>query len=94
MNVLKKQCIVETHSEYLINRLRYLTAMSQDRTLSEDIILYFVEKNAGQSHYTEIRINEFGVIPNWPKGFFDENEEISAAILKAAMQKKKYRAKV
>ena len=92
MTMLGKQCIVETHSEYLINRLRYLAAISEGKDISERVILYFVEKNRGHSCYKPIRINEFGVIPDWPKGFFDENEENAAALLKAAMEKRKSRA--
>jgi predicted ATPase len=89
MSMLGKQCIVETHSEYLINRLRYLSAISKGKDISDRVILYFVEKDGGHSRYKPIRINEFGVIPDWPKGFFDENEENAAALLRAAMEKRK-----
>lgn len=89
MILLNKQCLVETHSEYLINRLRYLSAISSGRTVTDGVILYFVEKAKGQSAYTPIRINEYGAIPNWPKGFFDENEENSAETLRAALEKRR-----
>ncbi|KFN09813.1 MULTISPECIES: AAA family ATPase [Paenibacillus] len=89
MSFLNKQCIVETHSEYLINRLRYRTVVSSDENFSNSIILYFVEKEEVSSQYKPIRINKFGVIEDWPKGFFDENEESSASILKAALAKRK-----
>lgn len=89
MSMLGKQCIVETHSEYLINRLRYLSAVGAGKTISDQVILYFVEKEKGHSRYQPIRINEFGVIPDWPTGFFDENEDNAAAILKAGMEKRR-----
>ncbi|OME02014.1 hypothetical protein BSK54_12470 [Paenibacillus odorifer] len=89
MSYLEKQCIVETHSEYLINRLRYRTVVSDEPNFSDSIMLYFVEKELGGSNYKPIRINKFGVIEEWPKGFFDENEENSAAIIKAAIAKRK-----
>lgn len=89
MTMLQKQCIVETHSEYLINRLRYRSAISDGDEVSRDVIMYFVEKEKGHSTYRPIRINRFGVIEDWPKGFFDENEENAAAILKAGMEKRK-----
>ena len=88
MNALGKQCIVETHSEYLINRLRYLVAKSDDRKIAEDTLIYFVEKEAGHSVYREITINKYGVIEEWPKGFFDEGERLAASIVRAAMEKK------
>jgi predicted ATPase len=84
----QKQCIVETHSEYLINRLRYRAAVSPGREISDSVALYFVEKNAGESSYRRIHINEFGVIPDWPVGFFDENESNAAAILEAGLAKR------
>ena len=88
-NALKKQCIVETHSEYLINRLRYLVAISEKDSLSKDSILYFVEKDGAYSKYNEIRINKYGVIKDWPKGFFDESEKLASKMLEAAMNKRK-----
>ncbi|WRH68982.1 MAG: DUF3696 domain-containing protein [Planktothrix sp. GU0601_MAG3] len=89
MTMLNKQCIVETHSEYLINRLRYLSVSSQDNQISNDVIIYFVEKQGEKSFYRPVKINEFGVIEDWPKGFFDESEKNSRAIIKAAMEKRK-----
>lgn len=91
MNALGKQCIVETHSEYLINRLRYLVAKSDDRKIADDTLIYFVEKEAGHSVYREITINEYGKIDEWPKGFFDEGENLASLTFKAAMEKKRLR---
>lgn len=88
-NILKKQCVVETHSEYLINRLRYLVAISAGDSLSRDSILYFVEKEGAYSQYNAIRINKYGVIKDWPKGFFDESEKLASKMLEAAMLKRK-----
>ena len=89
MNALGKQCILETHSEYLINRLRYLVAITDDESISKDTMIYFVEKEGGHSIYRGITINKYGVIDDWPKGFFDESEEIAAQTLKAGMEKRK-----
>ncbi|WHY94684.1 DUF3696 domain-containing protein [Neobacillus cucumis] len=90
---MKKQCIVESHSEYLINRLRYFSAISETDEIANDVMMYFVEKENGKSLYRPVRINRYGVIEEWPKGFFDENEENAAAILRAAMKKKKKESK-
>ncbi|WP_339263127.1 DUF3696 domain-containing protein [Solibacillus sp. FSL W7-1472] len=84
---LNKQCILETHSEYLINRLRYKAVSSPKDNIQNDVMIYFVEQEDGKSIYRSIQINEFGVIEDWPKGFFDEHEKTSSAILKAARQK-------
>ena len=86
--ILKKQCIVETHSEYLINRLRYQAVLSADDDLSKDILMYFVEKPELHSIFNKITVNKFGVIKEWPDGFFDESERIAASLLRASIQKK------
>jgi predicted ATPase len=88
MSRINKQCIVETHSEYFINRLRFQVAMSKSDELSKDVIIYFVEMDEGHSKYRPITINKFGVIAKWPIGFFDENERNSAEIIRASMLKK------
>ncbi len=89
MIYLKKQCIVESHSEYLINRLRYLIAISNKDELSSKINIYFVEKDQDKSIYNKVIINRYGTITNWPKGFFDENEKNASSIIRAAMEKKR-----
>jgi len=89
MTQLGKQCIVETHSEYLINRLRYRSAIAEGGEIAEAVVMYFVEKREGESVYREVRINEFGVIEKWPEGFFDENEELASEILRAGMRKRR-----
>ena len=90
MNALGKQCIVETHSEYLINRLRYLVAVSTDMKVADDTMIYFVEKDKeiGYSKYRQVTINKYGVIEDWPEGFFDESEKVAMDILRAGMAKK------
>ena len=89
MTMLGKQCIVETHSEYLINRLRYQSAITEGDEISKNVILYFVEKDKNASNYRPIRINKYGVIEDWPKGFFEENEETAAETLRAGIEKHK-----
>lgn len=88
MTMLDKQCVVETHSEYLINRLRYLTAISHGDEISAKTVIYFAEKDKDQSKYRAIKINRLGVIEDWPLGFFDDNERNSEATLLAAMRKR------
>lgn len=66
-----RQCIVETHSEYLINRLRYRAASAPvENSLASQIKVYFVEKKDGSSHFRDAAINDFGAIVDRPDGFF------------------------
>ena len=84
-----RQCIVETHSEYLVNRLRYRVAASPGEELANDIAIQFVEKHGKETKFRPIRVNKYGVIADWPKGFFDENEENAGAMLRAGMEKRR-----
>lgn len=85
---LGKQCVVETHSEYLINRLRVLSAYSNSPTFSELVQIYFVTRARTGSDYQPLRINEFGVITNWPDGFFDESEQLARALIDLSLMRK------
>jgi predicted ATPase len=85
-----RQCIVETHSEYLINRLRLRVAESPwESPLKEQITVFFVEREDGASTFKPVRINDYGAIPDWPKGFFDQGPKESDRILKASAAKRK-----
>ncbi|WP_205950554.1 DUF3696 domain-containing protein [Pantoea stewartii] len=85
----ERQCIVETHSEYIINRLRLRIAQSSDPEMTKNNILYFVNKVESNSFFEKVDINRFGAIPNWPEGFFDQTDKEIEKILIAANNKSK-----
>lgn len=87
MALIGKQCIIETHSEYIINRLRLRTALVRDGDLSTMSKLYFVEPKDGASSIREVVVNKYGAILDWPEGFFDESQREAEEILKAASVK-------
>lgn len=80
MTASGRQLIVETHSEYLITRLR-LRAM-QNPEISNSFSFVFTEQEhedwspiAVRSPYTvyrTVRADEKGELPEWPAGFFDQ----------------------
>ena len=88
---LGKQCVVETHSEHLVNRLRYWAAATSEPTMADSIALYFVEQIDRQSQYRRVIVNEYGVLEEWPVGFFDETENSAASILEAGIRKRRSR---
>jgi len=89
MALLGKQCIIETHSEYLINRLRFRIACAPPGApLGNLTKIYFVEKQNDSSTFTEISVNEYGAIPRWPRGFFDESQNEAEQIIQAASSKR------
>ena len=88
--LLGKQCIVETHSEYLINRLRFRAASAPlERSVNDLIKIYFVEKREESSTFREIIVNDYGAIPDWPEGFFDQSQLEAEEILRSAVRKRK-----
>lgn len=89
MALCNKQCIVETHSEYLIDRLRFRIASAEREPLTDNAKIYFVEKPGPNSTFREVKINEFGAIVDWPDGFFDQSQQQAEEILRAAALKRK-----
>jgi len=88
MALLGKQCVIETHSEYLINRLRFRIASStKEAPLSPMVKIYFVENRENGSTFREVAVNDYGAIPDWPEGFFDESQDQAEQILRAAADK-------
>ena len=88
---LGKQCLLETHSEYLINRIRFRVAAAEDarNPWLEAVKMYFVERPNEGSTFLEVKINEYGAVLDWPDGFFDQSQQEAEAILRAAMAKRK-----
>jgi predicted ATPase len=83
-----RQCIVETHSEYLINRFRLRAAESADERVSDSLRIYFVEKTGRESTYRTGSITPLGTMKDWPDGFFDQGPRDSRDVLVAAMRKR------
>ncbi len=87
--MMGKQCLVETHSEHLINRLRRRIVESDHEPIVPQLRIYFVEKERSVSQFREVKPNELGAIPEWPKGFFDEAENEANIILKKQIEKRR-----
>lgn len=82
-----KQFIVETHSEYLIYRIRRRIAEAESQKESDLVSLYFVEREAGVTGVRKVGINQFGAFADWPKDFFDQASTEAEYIIRAAAQK-------
>jgi predicted ATPase len=86
-----RQLLLETHSEYLIDRLRLRIAQSNTDKVRPLINLLFSEKINGLSQLKPIQVNEFGAISNWPNDFFDQSQADVSAIIRAASHKRRQR---
>jgi predicted ATPase len=79
------QIILESHSEHLLRRLQLRTA--ERRISPDDTALYFCEITSEGSLLTQLDVNMFGEIRNWPEEFFGDEFGEMAAITRAAMQR-------
>lgn len=66
-----RQLIVETHSEYFINRLRRRQAGDPESKVRELTRLFFFERNGNSSSVSPATIGIDGSMPSWPRGFLD-----------------------
>ncbi|MNG01964.1 hypothetical protein D3C84_849660 [compost metagenome] len=83
------QCIVETHSEYMINRLRFRIAQSRTDNINNGSSILFIEKAGGKSSFRQVDITQYGSISDWPEEFFDETDKEVESILLEATKKKR-----
>ena len=80
------QIIVESHSEHLMRRLQRRVA--EEKASSEDVKLYFVDSKRGQAHASDLVLNEWGEIENWPEKFFGNEMGEIAAITEASLRRR------
>ena len=86
-----RQLIVETHSEYIVSRLRRRIAedtSDEDELLSMSKIV-FAERDpqTGVTAYREVELSPFGKIEDWPRGFFDQASEEEREIIRSGFRK-------
>lgn len=83
-----KQCLLETHSEYLIERFRRRVAESSGDFLTSMLKIFFTERVAGDTKCREVEVSKYGAIADWPRDFFDQSQIETELILKAAAAKR------
>lgn len=64
-----KNYIIETHSEYLLNRLRL--AMTKKKITETDLAIYYLENNGIDTKVHDIKFGEKGEIEGAPNSFFE-----------------------
>ena len=82
--------VMETHSEHLITRLQ--RRIAEEALNSDDVALYFVTPSPEGSNLERVAIDEYGQIPNAPKGFFEEGFEEAFALARAVGGRKSARS--
>ncbi len=69
INENEKQYIVETHSEYLLNRIRL--AIVKEEIAPNDVALYYFENSTNGTQSHKIDLTKDGQVKNAPESFFD-----------------------
>jgi hypothetical protein len=80
------QIIVESHSEYLLQRLQ--RRIAEEALEPSSVALYFSDVSAGRSVLTPLEVDLFGNIANWPKDFFGNSFGEMAAMAEAALRRR------
>ena len=78
INTTEKNYVIETHSEYFLNRIRL--AIVKGELKKEDVKVYFLENNGTDTDVFDIEFTKTGVINNAPRNFFDTYFADSMAI--------------
>lgn len=72
--------LVETHSYNFILAIRDKVADPSNPLKPENVIIYSVEQDNGDSWLKSITINEYGELSDWPEGVFAESYELLKSI--------------
>jgi AAA domain, putative AbiEii toxin, Type IV TA system/AAA ATPase domain/Protein of unknown function (DUF3696) len=75
---------IETHSEYLITRLRRRVA---EHSVSPELRVLFARQQKGETRFRSLRFNEAGDFEEWPEGFFDTLSDDTAEIARALRER-------
>jgi predicted ATPase len=84
----KKQIILETHSEHIVNMIRVLVAEDINNLLYQLNRIYYIDNLYEKPNVHELSINNTGMVPKWPHSFFGEAATLSGRLLRAQKIKK------
>lgn len=77
--------LVETHSEYLVTRIRRRVA--EEKVLAVNSTFLFADYDAGSTTVRKLTMTDYGDFTEWPKGFFDEQDSESRTIIRAVSER-------
>lgn len=81
-----RQIVCETHSEYLVNRLRVFAAQGDDLA-ADTVRVYFVARVEGTTVVKPIVFGPNARVSEWPVGFFDQSVRDASDLLEAGLGK-------
>lgn len=82
--------LVESHSEYLVLRLRRRIAQDLSDSLLKQVVILFAERDpAGATTYRPVELTPTGGVVDWPDGFFDQGPDEAHQLLIAAADRQR-----
>ena len=80
------QILFESHSEHLLRRLQ--RRIAEEEIPEDDVGLFFCSTgDSGASNLSQLEVDEYGNIANWPKDFFGDQFGEIAAMSEAALKR-------
>ena len=84
-----RQVVLETHSEHLVNRLRYRIAQDKSDEAHALVGLVFAENDDGITRYREPQVNVYGGLgADWPAGFLDLSVRQAQELVRESLAKR------
>ncbi|MDE2634732.1 MAG: DUF3696 domain-containing protein [Chloroflexota bacterium] len=84
------QLIVESHSEHILRRLQRRIAETElEFAKPDNIKMYFCEPGKGGSKISEVEVDRFGQISNWPEKFFGDISGDLHTMVKSALNRRR-----
>lgn len=65
------QFLIETHSEHMFRRLQ--TLMARSVIGPDDVAMHFVRRSGNESVLSQLDVDEYGAVHNWPVNFFGDS---------------------
>ena len=87
-----RQLIVETHSEYLVTRLRLRIAEDEGDQVRQFVTILNAELENGHTRLAPVRTTRLGALEEWPEGFFDQTASDAEELMRAAYRKQSRKA--
>jgi predicted ATPase len=79
----RRQVILETHSEHLVNALRVLAVEDETGQFHDQVGLTYLDDSLGALRKIDLHIQADGTVADWPSHFFGEALTLSARLLAA-----------
>ena len=89
----RKNVIVETHSDHVINRLVRRIVEDGSSTLKNLIGIYFFKPSENGTQFEEVQIDDMKGVVNWPVDFFDQTANEQMKIMQAGIKKRSKKRK-